>query len=110
MQKGTANQLEPLSADCTWDFFGCTNRAGDWPQNKACCQARFDACCMKVMAGKKKPGQSHFPQPVPKPEPPVPSPVVTTARPQQAPGTRPPPHQTQNPADRIQLSKIIFRG
>ena len=91
-----------LSADCTWDFFGCTNRAGDWPQSKQCCQARFDACCMKVMAGKKKPGQSHFPEPVP-------SPVATTVRPQQASGSRPPPHQTQNPADKIKLSKNIFK-
>jgi len=66
---------------------------------------------MKVMAGKKKPGQSHFPEPVPKPEPPAPAPLpaTTTARPQQqTPAGQPPQHQTQDPAEKIQLSKIFF--
>ena len=72
---------------------------------------------MKVMAGKKKPGQSHFPDPEPKPEPPVTTPVPvttaappTTSKPLQPQGGQPvpPQHQTQNPADKIQLSELII--
>jgi hypothetical protein len=66
---------------------------------------------MKVMAGKKKPGQSHFPEPVPKPEPPAPAPLpaTTTVRPQQqTPAGQPPQHLTQDPTEKIQLSKNIF--
>ena len=47
-----------ISADCTWDYFSCTNKFGVWPDNKVCCDQRFQRCCMTVMG-----------------------PVVTTARP-----------------------------
>jgi hypothetical protein len=36
------------SADCTWDFFACTNNYGTWPDNKICCEGRFDACVEMV--------------------------------------------------------------
>ena len=36
-------------ADCSWDYFGCTNNYGKWPDNKFCCDMRFKACCMEVM-------------------------------------------------------------
>jgi len=36
-------------ADCTWDYFSCTNTYGAWPGNKACCDGRFSQCCMLVM-------------------------------------------------------------
>jgi hypothetical protein len=36
-------------ADCTWDYFSCTNNYGAWPNNKACCDERFSQCCMLVM-------------------------------------------------------------
>jgi len=36
------------TADCTWDFFSCTNNFGTWPENKECCEKRFDGCCEKV--------------------------------------------------------------
>merc|ERR1712013_603045 len=36
-------------ADCTWDYFSCTNSYGAWPGNKACCDERFSQCCMQVM-------------------------------------------------------------
>jgi len=94
-------------ADCTWDFFGCTNRAGQWPSNKVCCQARFDACCMKIMGGKKKPGQGH--EPFEKPTTPTTGTSTgTTPRPLTQPNNPPPQHQTQDPKDKIQLSKISF--
>ena len=55
-----------FAADCTWDFFACTNNYGTWPNNKICCEERFEQCCEKVN-GKKK-----VPKPVaPKPEPPT---------------------------------------
>ena len=41
-------------ADCTWDFFSCTNKFGTWPDNKLCCESRFDRCCEKVNGPKKK--------------------------------------------------------
>ena len=37
-----------LSADCAWDFFSCTNKFGTWPDNKICCEERFDKCYEKV--------------------------------------------------------------
>ena len=42
------------TADCTWDFFSCTNKFGTWPDNKICCESRFDRCCEKVNGPKKK--------------------------------------------------------
>jgi len=36
-------------ADCSWDFFSCTNNYGTWPENKICCDMRFKRCCMVVM-------------------------------------------------------------
>lgn len=55
-----------FAADCTWDFFACTNNYGTWPNNKICCEERFEQCCEKVN-GKKK-----IPKPVaPKPEQPT---------------------------------------
>lgn len=36
-------------ADCSWDFFSCTNNYGTWPENKLCCDMRFKRCCMVVM-------------------------------------------------------------
>ena len=99
-----------ILADCTWDFFGCTNRNGDWPSNKPCCQARFDACCMKVMAGKKKPGQGHFDQKPPETTSSRPEVTTSSSLKPQSPDNRPPPqHQTQNPAEKIQLSKILLK-
>ena len=38
-----------VSADCTWDYFTCTNKYGSWPANKDCCDQRFTQCCMQVM-------------------------------------------------------------
>ena len=38
-----------LLADCTWDYFSCTNRYGRYPDNKLCCDMRFKQCCMVVM-------------------------------------------------------------
>ena len=38
-----------ISADCTWDYFSCTNNYGRWPDNKDCCDQRFNQCCMLVM-------------------------------------------------------------
>ena len=38
-----------ISADCTWDYFSCTNSYGRWPDNKDCCDQRFNQCCMLVM-------------------------------------------------------------
>ena len=38
-----------ISADCTWDYFSCTNSYGRWPGNKDCCDQRFNQCCMLVM-------------------------------------------------------------
>ena len=43
-----------FSADCTWDFFSCTNKFGTWPDNKLCCEERFDTCCEKVNGGGNK--------------------------------------------------------
>ena len=43
-----------FTADCTWDFFSCTNNFGTWPENKECCEKRFDRCCEKVNDGKIK--------------------------------------------------------
>jgi hypothetical protein len=40
---------ETISADCTWDYFSCTNSYGRWPGNKDCCDQRFNQCCMLVM-------------------------------------------------------------
>ena len=37
-----------VSADCAWDFFSCTNKFGTWPDNKLCCEERFDKCYEKV--------------------------------------------------------------
>ena len=48
-----SGRMAKNTADCTWDFFTCTRRYGKWPDNKPCCQQRFDDCCMFVM-GKKK--------------------------------------------------------
>merc|ERR1712223_716287 len=42
------------TADCTWDFFSCTNKFGTWPDNKICCEERFDRCCEKVNGSQKK--------------------------------------------------------
>jgi len=42
------------TADCTWDFFTCTNNFGTWPENKECCEKRFDGCCEKVNGPKIK--------------------------------------------------------
>ena len=50
----------PISADCTWDFFTCTRRYGKWPDNKPCCQQRFDDCCMFVMGKKKVRSKSYM--------------------------------------------------
>ena len=36
-------------ADCGWDWFGCTKKAGSWPKNEKCCKKRFDMCCLAVM-------------------------------------------------------------
>merc|ERR1711874_584294 len=36
-------------ADCSWDFFSCTERYGVWPNNKVCCEQRFNRCSMLVM-------------------------------------------------------------
>ena len=36
-------------ADCSWDFFSCSNNYGTWPENKLCCDMRFKRCCMLVM-------------------------------------------------------------
>ena len=49
---------EPIffAADCTWDFFSCTNNYGTWPDNKICCEERFEQCCEKVN-GKKNPSR-----------------------------------------------------
>ena len=38
-----------LTADCTWDYFSCTNKYGRYPDNKLCCDMRFKQCCMLVM-------------------------------------------------------------
>lgn len=43
-----------FTADCTWDFFTCTNNFGTWPENKECCEKRFDGCCEKVNGPKIK--------------------------------------------------------
>ena len=51
---------EFFAADCTWDFFACTNNYGTWPNNKICCEERFGQCCEKVN-GKKI---NNIPKPV----------------------------------------------
>ena len=35
-------------ADCSWDFFGCTEKYGVWPTNKRCCEERFAQCSVEV--------------------------------------------------------------
>ena len=105
----SVNTFRPFSADCTWDFFGCTNRAGQWPSNKVCCQARFDACCMKIMAGKKTPGQGHETFLTTSTSTTGPSTgTTTTSRPLTQPDNPPPQHQTQDPKDKIQLSMMSY--
>ena len=54
------SSLSP-TADCTWDYFGCTRRSGRWPANKPCCQQRFDGCCMYVMGKKNGNNSSNRP-------------------------------------------------
>ena len=55
-----------FAADCTWDFFACTNNYGTWPNNKICCDERFEQCCEKVNGKKKKAQEAPKPV-VPKP-------------------------------------------
>ena len=50
--------LKFFAADCTWDFFACTNNYGTWPNNKICCEERFEQCCEKVN------GKKNIPKPV----------------------------------------------
>ena len=49
LQYSYNTDLIKLVADCTWDYFSCTNNYGAWPGNKACCDERFSQCCMQVM-------------------------------------------------------------
>lgn len=69
-------------ADCTWDFFSCTNNFGTWPDNKICCEERFDRCCEKVNGG-KKPAAT----------------VTTTSKPVDNPSSS---------GDGLQLSKLFY--
>ena len=39
-----------MAADCAWDFFSCTERAGSWPANRACCELRFGQCTDQAAA------------------------------------------------------------
>jgi len=62
------------------------------------------------MAGKKKPGQGHFDQKPPETTSSRPEVTTSSSLKPQSPDNRPPPqHQTQNPAEKIQLSKILLK-
>ena len=47
---GWSKTLSPIAADCAWDFFSCTERAGSWPANRDCCELRFGQCTDHVAA------------------------------------------------------------